>query len=241
MAYQQWITTEEEDLYLLYHQAAQRALYEGSPAYESKLLSKSKKFDHHNAHTTTEFGRVQPESNRRERPQPFNTLARRNFRARGIRGYTSAYHDFVNQNNKKLLTKIEATITSHVDELDEASAIIQAEFRKQKFSTKLRNEIAERLSELDPQVNLAIRSSATCEDMPDASFAGQHDTYLNIPHSQVEENIVECFASLFTPRAISYRKRNNLSEVDAGMAVVCQCMASNQTASGVLFTANHGT
>lgn len=138
MAYQQWITTEEEDLYLLYHQAAQRALYEGSPAYESKLLSKSKKFDHHNAHTTTEFGRVQPVSNRRERPQPFNTLARRNFRARGIRGYTSAYHDFVNQNNKKLLTKIEATITSHVDELDEASAIIQAEFRNQKFSTTLR-------------------------------------------------------------------------------------------------------
>mmetsp|Transcript_5168 Transcript_5168/g.7881 ORF Transcript_5168/g.7881 Transcript_5168/m.7881 type:complete len:881 (-) Transcript_5168:436-3078(-) len=151
---------------------------------------------------------------------------------------TSAYHDFVSQNNKKLLTKIEATLTSHVDDLDEASAIIQAEFRKQKFSTTLRNEIAERLSELDPQVNLAIRSSATCEDMPDASFAGQHDTYLNIPHSQVEENIVECFASLFTPRAISYRKRNNLSEVDAGMAVVCQCMASNQTASGVLFTAN---
>ena len=104
---------------------------------------------------------------------------------------TSAYQDFVHQNNKKLLTKIEATLTSHIDELDEASAIIQAEFRKQKFSTTLRNEVSERLSELDPQVNLAIRSSATCEDMPDASFAGQHDTYLNIPHSQVEENIVE--------------------------------------------------
>jgi len=125
---------------------------------------------------------------------------------------TSAYRDFVNQNNKRLLTRIEATLSSHVDDLDEASAIIQAAFRKQKLSTKLQHEIAERLSVLDPKINLAIRSSATCEDMPDASFAGQHDTYLNVPHSKVEQNIIECFASLFTPRAISYRNRNNLSK-----------------------------
>jgi len=151
---------------------------------------------------------------------------------------TSAYRDFVNQNKKNLLTTIESTLSSHADDLDEASAIIQAAFRKQELPTKLQNEIAERLSELDPNVNLAIRSSATCEDMPDASFAGQHDTYLNIPHSQVGKNIIECFASLFTPRAISYRNRNNLSNLDAAMAVVCQCMAMNQTSSGVLFTAN---
>ena len=94
-----------------------------------------------------------------------------------------------------------------------------------------------RLSELDPSINLAIRSSGTCEDMP-ASFAGQHDTYLNVPHSEVEKNVIECFASLFTPRAISYRNRNNLSNSEAKMAVVCQCMSTNQTASGVLFTSN---
>ena len=154
---------------------------------------------------------------------------------------TSAYHDFINENNKKLLHKIEETLNSHDDNLEEASAIIQTAFRNQKMSSELRNEIVKRLSELqkqDPMVNLAIRSSATCEDMPDASFAGQHDTYLNIPHSEVEKNVIECFASLFTPRAISYRNRNNLSHIDAGMAVVCQCMATAQTSSGVLFTAN---
>ena len=151
---------------------------------------------------------------------------------------TLAYVDFVNQNNKELLTKIDATLTSHADDLDEASAIIQTEFRKQTLSTQLRTEIVERLSKLDPNVNLAIRSSATCEDMPGASFAGQHDTYLNVPHAEVEKNIIECFASLFTPRSILYRNRNNLSDADANMAVVCQCMSSNQIASGVLFTAN---
>lgn len=148
---------------------------------------------------------------------------------------TLAYQDFV---NKKLLTKIETTLASHEDDLDEASAIIQAEFRKQKLSATLRKEIAMRLSELDPSINLAIRSSGTCEDMPGASFAGQHDTYLNVPHSEVEKNVIECFASLFTPRAISYRNRNNLSNSEAKMAVVCQCMSTNQTASGVLFTSN---
>ena len=154
---------------------------------------------------------------------------------------TSAYHDFINENNKKLLHKIEEALNSHDDSLEEASAIIQTAFRNQKMSSELRNEIVKRLSELqkqDPMVNLAIRSSATCEDMPDASFAGQHDTYLNIPHSEVEKNVIGCFASLFTPRAISYRNRNNLSHIDAGMAVVCQCMATAQTSSGVLFTAN---
>lgn len=160
----------------------------------------------------------------------------------------SAYKTFVNQKlstgllqSTTLLHQIETTLTSQGNEdldLDEASATIQAAFRKQKLSKELQNEISMRLRALDPKVNLAIRSSATCEDMPDASFAGQHDTYLNVPHSQVEKNIIECFASLFTPRAISYRNRNGLSHVDAGMAVVCQCMARDQVCSGVLFTAN---
>jgi len=158
----------------------------------------------------------------------------------------SAYHAFVNQKNgllqtTTLLQQIGSTLRSQESDdldLDEASAIIQAAFRKQGLSKELRNEISMRLAELDQNINLAIRSSATCEDMPDASFAGQHDTYLNVPHSQVEKNVIECFASLFTPRAISYRNRNNLSHVNAGMAVVCQCMAQDQVSSGVLFTAN---
>jgi len=80
------------------------------------------------------------------------------------------------------------------------------------------------------------RSSATCEDLPDASFAGQHDTYLNISSNDISKYVVECFASLYTSRAISYRQRNEISTAD--MAVVVQCMVPNQVSSGVLFTAN---
>ena len=80
------------------------------------------------------------------------------------------------------------------------------------------------------------RSSATCEDLPDASFAGQHDTYLNISSKDISKYVVECFASLYTSRAISYRQHNDIPTAD--MAVVVQVMVPNQVSSGVLFTAN---
>jgi len=91
----------------------------------------------------------------------------------------------------------------------------------------------------------AVRSSATCEDMPDASFAGQHDTYLNVSSSSIDnlcKHIVNCFSSLYTPRAISYRQRNGIVSSNGkdkiGMAVVVQAMVPNQSNSGVLFTSN---
>lgn len=85
-------------------------------------------------------------------------------------------------------------------------------------------------------LHFRTRSSATCEDLPDASFAGQHDTYLNISSKDISKYVVECFASLYTSRAISYRQRNDISTAD--MAVVVQVMVPNQVSSGVLFTAN---
>jgi rifampicin phosphotransferase len=84
----------------------------------------------------------------------------------------------------------------------------------------------------------AIRSSATAEDSPTASFAGQHDSYLNVSGSEaVLEHVSRCWASLFTERAVTYRLRNSFDHRKVQMAVVVQQMILPQ-AAGILFTAD---
>ncbi|NLU64855.1 phosphoenolpyruvate synthase [Rhodococcus sp. HNM0563] len=84
----------------------------------------------------------------------------------------------------------------------------------------------------------AIRSSATAEDLPDASFAGQQDTYLNITGSvEILRHVSRCWASLFTERSVTYRLRNGYDHRAVHMAVIVQRMAFAQ-ASGILFTAD---
>jgi len=91
---------------------------------------------------------------------------------------------------------------------------------------------------LGDQVAYAVRSSATTEDLPAASFAGQHDTYLNIVGSAaIVQHVTRCWASLFTERATTYRLRNGVDPRKVRMAVVVQQMVDAQ-ASGVLFTAD---
>src|SRR5437016_11671433 len=94
------------------------------------------------------------------------------------------------------------------------------------------------LAELGEQASYAVRSSATAEDLPSASFAGQHDTYLNVMGlPAVLEHISRCWASLFTERAVAYRVRNGVDQRRVEMAVVVQQMVL-PLASGVLFTAD---
>ena len=84
----------------------------------------------------------------------------------------------------------------------------------------------------------AVRSSATAEDSPTASFAGQHDTYLNIAgRSAILEHVSGCWASLFSERAVTYRLRNGVDHRTARMAVVVQRMVVPR-AAGILFTAD---
>lgn len=84
----------------------------------------------------------------------------------------------------------------------------------------------------------AVRSSATAEDLPHASFAGQHDTYLNIiGKDALLQHISMCWASLFTERAIIYRIQNQFDHRKVQLAVVIQQMISPE-ASGILFTAD---
>src|SRR5438874_4852437 len=94
------------------------------------------------------------------------------------------------------------------------------------------------LARLGEQAAYAVRSSATAEDLPKASFAGQHDTYLNVVGpAAILEHISRCWASLFTERAVTYRLRNGFDHRKVRMAVVVQQMVFPQ-AAGILFTAD---
>jgi rifampicin phosphotransferase len=94
------------------------------------------------------------------------------------------------------------------------------------------------LSRLGEQAGYAVRSSATAEDLPTASFAGQHDTYLNVVgRAAILRHISQCWASLFTERAVTYRARNGLDHGLVHMAVVVQQMVFPH-AAGLLFTAD---
>ncbi len=94
------------------------------------------------------------------------------------------------------------------------------------------------LARLGEQAAYAVRSSATAEDLPGASFAGQQDTYLNVVGpAAILEHVSRCWASLFTERAVTYRLRNGFDQRQVQMAVVVQRMVFPH-AAGILFTAD---
>ncbi|MFB6849859.1 rifamycin-inactivating phosphotransferase [Streptomyces sp. NPDC056373] len=99
-------------------------------------------------------------------------------------------------------------------------------------------EITRAVARLGGQVACAVRSSATAEDLPTASFAGQQDTYLNVVGpAEVLRHVSRCWASLFTERAVTYRQHNDIDHRSVDMAVVVQRMVFPH-ASGILFTAD---
>ncbi|MFI7602074.1 rifamycin-inactivating phosphotransferase [Actinoplanes sp. NPDC049681] len=99
-------------------------------------------------------------------------------------------------------------------------------------------EITGALARLGEQAACAVRSSATAEDLPTASFAGQQDSYLNVVGAEaILRHVSRCWASLFTERAVTYRRRNGIDDRTVRMAVVVQQMVLPQ-AAGVLFTAD---
>ncbi len=98
--------------------------------------------------------------------------------------------------------------------------------------------IASALDRLGKQAAYAVRSSATAEDLPTASFAGQQDTYLNVVGQEaILKHVIRCWSSLFTDRAVAYRLRSGFDHRNVEMAVVVQQMVFPE-AAGVLFTAD---
>lgn len=104
----------------------------------------------------------------------------------------------------------------------------------------VQEEILNALNQLGNDVFVAVRSSATAEDLPDASFAGQQETYLNITEPDVVEKVKQCWASLFTQRAIYYRGEQGFDHESVDIAVVVQKMVDAEK-SGVMFTSHPST
>ena len=127
--------------------------------------------------------------------------------------------------------------------LDESSAQVQALIRETSMPEDIKGAIKEGYSCLCERccmeaTPVAVRSSATAEDLPTASFAGQHETFLWVQGGEgVVESVQKCWASLYTPRAISYRMRNNFPHEKVLMSVGVQKMVDSR-AAGVMFTLN---
>jgi pyruvate, water dikinase len=117
-----------------------------------------------------------------------------------------------------------------------AEAQIRDLFAQQVMESELRSEILEHYHALGDNLPVAVRSSATAEDLVGASFAGQQNTYLNVyGDDELIDTVISCWSSLYTCQAIYYRYRNGFSDTDVAMAVVVQIMVSADKA-GVIFT-----
>ena len=111
------------------------------------------------------------------------------------------------------------------------------------FPDDVREEILDRYRSMGTdgeEAFVAVRSSATAEDLPDSSFAGQQETFLNVREDDLLRRVKECWASLFTQRAIYYRQQRGFPHADVDIAVVIQQMVDAEK-SGVMFTSHPST
>jgi len=153
-----------------------------------------------------------------------------------------AYFDFINATSlkQKIMTELSGLDVDDSDKLMVASeriklAILQAEMPKELIE-EIKTFYMELSGENDKYV--AVRSSATAEDLPEASFAGQQESFLEIKGwKSVAKHVQKCWASLFTARAIFYRDENKFSHLKVGIAVPVQLMCQSDT-SGIMFTVN---
>ena len=132
--------------------------------------------------------------------------------------------------------------THDMKNLSERGEKVRNIIRHAEFPDELRREIIASYQKMEAEygknVDVAVRSSATAEDLPDASFAGQQETYLNIHgYDTLIENCRKCFASLFTNRAISYRHDKGFGQFDVYLSITVQKMVrSDSASSGVMFS-----
>jgi len=153
---------------------------------------------------------------------------------------TLAYEHIVGT-DETLAALLDTLTTSQLPDQKEISAIcsrIRSQVECIAIPERFISEIKLKLEKYGPGKAYAIRSSATAEDLPTASFAGQQDTYLNISGlASVLHHISKCWASLFTERAVIYRMQNGLDHRKIQLAVIVQEMIASE-ASGIVFTAD---
>ncbi|MBR9689457.1 MAG: phosphoenolpyruvate synthase [Candidatus Altiarchaeota archaeon] len=154
---------------------------------------------------------------------------------------SNAYFEFIDKSRlrEKISKVLEGLDVDDSAKLQEVSKTIQTLIKKSKMSKAMEEKIVEAYDELTHRLGeaplVAIRSSATAEDLPDASFAGQQATFLNVTRDNLIESVIGCWASLFTARAIFYRTNQKFDHMKVGIAVVIQKMIQSEV-SGVLFT-----
>ena len=174
-----------------------------------------------------------------------------NLSAKGIRvpyGFavsTNAYWKHLEENGllEEIQGQLELIQADSIDSLVKAARAIRARITAVSLPEDVTQEIIEAYAQLSVFYQqeasaVAVRSSATAEDLPEASFAGQQETFLNINGvSDLIEAVVKCMASLFTERAIVYRRSNAIRHMDVGLSVCVQKMIRADLAvSGVMFT-----
>lgn len=154
---------------------------------------------------------------------------------------TAAYRRFVNENGLRdtILAIAAAADPDDPATLDAAAAEIQARFAAAAMPADLAATIRAAYDAFGSgDLPVAVRSSATAEDLPELSFAGQQDSYLNVCGAdQVLDAVKRCWASLWTARAIGYRARHAIPSDEVSLAVVVQALVP-AVAAGILFTAN---
>jgi phosphohistidine swiveling domain-containing protein len=152
---------------------------------------------------------------------------------------TTAYDAFVRTNRlaETIRTALHASSLDDPGALETASRTIRDPFSSMSLPTSLIGALDAAYAGLG-RPPVAVRSSATAEDLPGFSFAGQQDTFLNVIGIEaLQRAVIDCWSSLWTPRAIGYRARNGIDQEHVSLAVIVQQMVPSE-ASGVLFTAN---
>ncbi|CAG9614042.1 rifamycin-inactivating phosphotransferase RphC [Bacillus rhizoplanae] len=153
---------------------------------------------------------------------------------------TVGYQKAIEQNEtfQALLDQITMLKVEDRDQIGEISKKIRQIIMEVEIPSDVVKAVADYLSQFGDENAYAVRSSATAEDLPHASFAGQQDTYLNIIGKEaILQHIRKCWASLFTDRAVIYRIQNRFDHRQVYLSVIVQRMVFPQ-ASGILFTAD---
>ena len=161
----------------------------------------------------------------------------------GFATTAEAFRDFLNHNGitAKINDAVAALDVEDLVALAKTGAMVRELIAKAPFQPALEKQIRDAYAALtkdDPNASFAVRSSATAEDLPDASFAGQQETYLNIKGiDNVLEATKHVFASLYNDRAISYRVHKDFTHADVALSAGVQRMVRSDTgAAGVMFT-----
>ena len=162
----------------------------------------------------------------------------------GFATTSEAYHDYIRENDiKDKLSEKLGKLKKDMSNLGKIGKSIRRLFLKGEFSDEASGEIRSAYAELSrrndrEEVGVAVRSSATAEDLPDASFAGQQETFLNISgEDDVLDACKRCYASLFTNRAISYRIERGFDHLDVALSIGIQKMVrADKAGSGVMFS-----